>query len=310
MPVSQCSTCSVSISRTNPGIVCQGHCDRHYHLKCVKLPSALGDLQSDSGVVWRCKDCATRPGLSTGDSAKLLQELVGKVNTVMSDLAALRSIQSGFTDSLNFFGAKIDDFTAQMEDVNKLSKKVCDLQQEVADVREESLSLRTEVEALQQESRKNNIELCGIPEKKSENIVSIIKKLGTVVGTQIDDKDVVASHRVARFNKGPDAANYPKNIVIKFASLSKKNEFLGAAKLGRNRGLKACDVGFEQETRVFVNEHLSPYYKVLHKRARDFCKRSGFKYCWIKEMKIFIKKEDNSRAFHIANEQVLSSLSN
>ncbi|XP_050306151.1 uncharacterized protein LOC126743207 [Anthonomus grandis grandis] len=191
-----------------------------------------------------------------------------------------------------------------MENVKKLSKTINEMQQKISEIRKESLHLRTEIEVLQQESRSV------VPEKRNENIVSMVKKIGSIVGTIIHDDDIAASHRVARFNKGSDTSNnYPKNVIVKFFSVSKRNEFLSAVKLGRNRGLKASDLGFEQETRLFVNEHLSSYFKQLHRRAREFCKMSNYIYCWIKDSKIFIKKEDNSRAFHVSNEQVLSSLS-
>ena len=181
------------------------------------------------------------------------------------------------------------------------------MQQELANVRKECSMLRAEIEFINQQGRINNVEICGVPEKRNENIMSVIKNVGSALGTTISDQDIVTGHRVARYSKD-ETTRDPKNIVIKFTSLAKKVELLNAAKLKRNTGIYANNIGYGENTKIYVNEHLSPYYKTLHKKAREFCKNFNYKYCWIKEMKIFIKKEDNSRAICISNEHVLSSL--
>lgn len=299
-----CIICSSVISRTNPGIQCQGPCKNHSHLKCVKLPAALGDLAADSGVAWRCRGC--KDELPSNESAKMLQELIIKVNAVMSEICDLRKKQSDFGDSVKFYGDKIDDFNKQMEVFTKLSKNVDDIQYELLSVKKECAQFKAQIEFLHQQGRKNNIEICGVPEKRGEDVIFLVKKVGEAIGITIGDADVAAGHRVARFANGTN--NYPKNIIATLTSHNKKAAVLAAAKKCRNPGINAAAIGFSQDTKIFVNEHLSPFYKALHKRSREFCKNANYKYCWVKDMKIYIKKDDSSRAVHIENESVLLKL--
>lgn len=296
-----CGTCSAILSRTNPGILCQGSCRKEYHLKCVKLPTAIAELPADSGLGWRCKNCR-----EVTDTGEVLNGMNLKIDLMMTDMSDIKRKQHDFGDSLKFYGDKIDDFNRQMEDLKKLSKSIAGFEQELLSVRSECARLKTQVEYLNQRERSNNLEICGIPEKRGENIIEIIKKIGNVVGVSISQDDIVSGHRVARFRgEGPAL---PKNIIVKFSSGNKKRDVLNAAKTRRNPGLSAVDMGFSQEVKIFINEHLSPFYKLLHKKAREFCKAANYKYCWVKDMKIFVKKADDSRAVAVEDEMILSRL--
>lgn len=300
-----CGLCSAVISRSNPGIQCRGRCRKEYHFKCVKLPAALGEISSDSGIVWKCKSCKDES--TEGNS--LLEDLVRKVDALVKDMADLRRGQSDFGDSLTFYGNKIDDFNHQMEILAKVSKTVDALNQELSCVKKECSSLRAEIEYMHQQGRSNNVEICGVPEKNRENILTLVKRVGSEIGITVLDEDISVSHRVSRFSKSQLPGRAPKNIVVKFANIGKRNVFLDAAKKRRNPGLTSSDLGFEEKFQIFINEHLSPYYKLLFGKSRDFCKNNNYKYCWVKDMKIFVKKGDGEKAVHIANETVLSGLS-
>lgn len=296
-----CGTCSSILSRTNPGISCQGSCRKEYHLRCVKLPTAIAELPADSGLGWRCRNCK-----ETADSGGVLHDMNNKIDLMLTDMSDIKRKQQDFADSLKFYGDKIDDFNQQMEDLKNLSKSIKGFEQELLSVRSECARLKNQIEYLNQQERANNIEICGMPEKRGENIIEIVKTMGNVIGASISSDDIVAAHRVARFQKG--GSPVPKNIVVKFSSVIRKREILAAAKGRRNPGLNGADVGFNQDVKIFVNEHLSPYYKLLHKKAREFCKTAHYKYCWIKDMKIFIKKTDESRAVLVDDEMILSRL--
>lgn len=301
-----CGLCSTVISRSNTGIQCQGRCGKEYHFKCVKLPTVLGETPSDSGIVWMCKACRVKPT----DSNSLLEDLVEKVDALVNDMAQFRRGQTDFGDSLTFYGNKIDDFNKKMEIITKVSKTVDALNHELSGVKKECSSLRAEIEFMHQQGRSNNIEICGVPEKNRENVLSLVKKVGSEIGITILEEDIIVSHRVSQFSESQVPRRAPKNIIVKFANICKRNNFLEAAKKRRNPGLSSSNLGFEENVRIFVNEHLSPFYKLLFRKAREFCKNNNYKYCWVKGMKIFVKKNDEEKAVHIVNETVLSTLHN
>lgn len=77
----------------------------------------------------------------------------------------------------------------------------------------------------------------------------------------------------------------------------------------RRRGIPSEELGFDGETsRVYANDHLTLQNKILHKKAREFCSYNNFKYVWVRDSKIFIKKTDTSKAILIRNESIFSRL--
>lgn len=300
-----CRVCVNVISRNNPGVICSGQCQGRFHLKCTKLPVSIGELPADSGLAWRCRDCRDLPPDS--ESLKLLKQLVTKVDSVSSEVAAMKKDRTDLMESIKFYGDKIDDFNLKLESMKSIPNKVEDLNQKLSDLKKDHSTLRAEVEFLRQRERSNNIEICGIPEKRGENVISIMKKLGEIVGVSLAEEDIVTGHRVARF-PGAASSQRPKTIVLKFASADKKGELLNAVKKFRNPELMAERLALSNGSKVYINEHLSPFYKVLYKKTREFCRKHSFKYCWIRDMKIFIKRDDSSRAIFIENEDTLSKL--
>lgn len=51
--------------------------------------------------------------------------------------------------------------------------------------------------------------------------------------------------------------------------------------------------------RLYINEHLTINNKILFREARLRAKESSFRYVWIKDGKIFVRKDENSRIIHI-----------
>ncbi|RVE48661.1 hypothetical protein evm_006732 [Chilo suppressalis] len=51
-----------------------------------------------------------------------------------------------------------------------------------------------------------------------------------------------------------------------------------------------------EKTAVYVSEHLCPYYKGLHAETRKIAREKGYKYVWIRNGRIFIRKNDESPA--------------
>ncbi|VVC98073.1 unnamed protein product [Leptidea sinapis] len=53
---------------------------------------------------------------------------------------------------------------------------------------------------------------------------------------------------------------------------------------------------------VFISENLSPQTKRLHYITTDYAKSNGFKYCWVTNGKIFLRRQDGTGLILIKNE--------
>jgi len=55
---------------------------------------------------------------------------------------------------------------------------------------------------------------------------------------------------------------------------------------------------------IYVNEHLTPMNRLLHKKARDL--RDRIKFVWTKDCKVFVRQTEEARAVWIQSEDDLN----
>lgn len=296
-----CSCCGSAVTRSNPAIKCQGQCQNMFHLKCAKLPAGLSDLPAESGVVWNCAECTT--------TAPVLNQLLLKLNALSNDIADIKQHNKEVVKSLNFYGDKIDEFNQKLVKFEETSKTVDKINHEVQDLKNDCLLLRSEIEFLQQQARSNNVEICGVPERNGEDLLAIVKTISDTFNHNLITSDIEEAKRVIRYSKN-DSVKLPKNIIIKFKSKISKDNFMQVVRNNKLKKITTKDIysNVANEEPVYINEHLSPYYKVLFKHAREFCVTYKYRFCWVKDSKILIKKTDVSRTVHVTNENVLQKL--
>ncbi|KAG5869564.1 hypothetical protein JTB14_035890 [Gonioctena quinquepunctata] len=102
--------------------------------------------------------------------------------------------------------------------------------------------------------------------------------------------------------------NLPKNAIVRFYSREVRDQFLASAKLKRQNGenmrrsIRVNDV----LSNLYINENLTLHNKIIFKVTRDFAKTYGYKFVWVKNAKIFLRKDDQSHAKLIRSSSNLS----
>ena len=128
-------------------------------------------------------------------------------------------------------------------------------------------------------------------ESESENLTSILSKIDDLSGTDIIENLVVA-HRVPSFKK-----DKPKPIIIQVKSGLIRNNILKKLK---QRKLMASEINNRFTVMpIFANEHLCPENKTLFFHARKFKTENNFKFCWSRDGKIFLRKDESSAIIRI-----------
>ena len=108
----------------------------------------------------------------------------------------------------------------------------------------------TAQQALQVQTRKNNIEISGFSEKVNEDLYSIICEIGGKIGIQINKGDIDIAHRVPTRR-----VDSPRPIIVRFINRWKKQEILDA-----KPRLTTGDFKSEGPRRnIYIGEHLSPH---------------------------------------------------
>lgn len=156
---------------------------------------------------------------------------------------------------------------------------------------------------MEQHLRENNLEIHGIPEYRAENIRSVLQHCANVVNHQIGSEDVVNCTRVAKQNRD---SKLPRTIIVRFKSVSSRDEFYSAVhrynKSHPRDKLNTSLLGYAGEkVPVYVSEHLSQHNKALHAEARKKAKAECHKYVWVRNGRIYVRKDETSQYILIKN---------
>lgn len=261
--------------------------------------------------------CASHSS-ATRDFAKVLKEFRRElddkltkvneniVNTIRADLDILRETSTDIKNEINALRLEHSTFKQQIlnmehslqfqsEQHDDLQKRVdlIDNRTSSFDAVGEKLSnLELKMESMEQHARLTNIEICNVPEKRDEDLLTIVESIGAAIKCPISRRDALAIHRVPPA-RSQDSGR-PKNIIVKFSSRVLRNNVLSAYRL--HKSLKTDSIGISGTSQnIYLNEHLTLYNKNLFRECRDKAKKHNFKFVWIKNATVLVKESDNSK---------------
>lgn len=239
-------------------------------------------------------------------------ELLSKVNT--SIVSALNSKFKPIQDEIGEMMKAMDHMNEQFEYMRQEHKTT---QENIKTLKDENDKLRTtvidlsgRVNLLEQHARAKNIELQCIPEKQQENVINIVKDLGQAIKCVIDEKHIINCTRVAKLQRD---SNRPRSIIVEFVSPRLRDEFIAAAinynKTNPTNKLNSSILGISgPKSQIYVSEHLSPANKALHAASRIKAKQMNYKFVWVKNGRIFVRKNDASSYIWIKDNNALDKM--
>lgn len=334
-----CRICKQAITRRRPGIVCSGFCQDHYHANGIcgdVTKNQLSVIRSLPGTGWSCVSCRARssaeddvhlstPTLSTASPDRRSQagraglapnvglprdeaDCAGELPMETDAPAAINRLTleiRGLRESVNFCSDKISDFEAKIARFGEMINRVSKLEKENESLKKEVSFLSSKINNIEQHNRCNNVEIQNVPEKSNENLLQLMSEIGSQINCPLDPSSLDYITRVPTH-----IADKPKNIIVRFVSKIRRNDFLAAYKAKRlangesKAGLRIDGIA----ERLYVGEHLTINNKLLHKEVRKVARDKDYKYVWTQNGNILIRKTDNSRIIYINNVSDLNKL--
>ncbi|XP_046674914.1 uncharacterized protein LOC124363696 [Homalodisca vitripennis] len=166
----------------------------------------------------------------------------------------------------------------------------------------EVTSLKNRVRALEQYSRKNNVEVNGIPETPREDVVGLVRDVGAALGVEIQESDISTAHRVPSFRK-----DRPPPLIVQFSRRFIRNTVLSKYKEKKGLTARQINSAFPDKI-VYVNEHLTPDKKNFLSKLKVKCREIGYQYAWCKEGKFFVMKCQRDRYIKVDSYDELNKL--
>nr|CAH7748148.1 unnamed protein product [Callosobruchus chinensis] len=122
--------------------------------------------------------------------------LITMMQDMQTDLRQIREQQVSLVDSVTFCSEKISDFETTLLKFDEYVRKTEKLIQENHELKTEVTNLQNRLNSMEQHSRTNNIEIQGVPEKRNENLMEIVKDIGKHVNCDINADKIDYIHRV------------------------------------------------------------------------------------------------------------------
>ncbi|CAG9134929.1 unnamed protein product [Plutella xylostella] len=275
--------------------------------------AAASASNSAASAVTNCNRCMTKEDLTAAIRKELQDSLSVQIKSSIKDCLAtqLRDIQSEMNDikeSIKFSSDKFEEFKSE---VMSFKKTMQTIQKENENLRCTISTLHQRINQLEQLSRVANLEIQCVPEYKSENPTNIVQQLSKVIDCEIQDNDLVFCSRISKAN--PQSSR-PRSLLVKFQSPRQRDAYLTAAtkynkehptdKLNTSHLGIAC----EKKANVYVVEHLTPEIKSLHAAARQKARELGYKYAWVRNGRVYLRKTESSEYLYVRDVEFLKTL--
>lgn len=303
MPIS-CSlqTCKSNVTAVrNPGLSCQ-NCKKYWHYQCAELSADLfQQLTENKALAWTCKKCkrgsiilpakldspaAKPPNTSTssssrGSSSNQSVKIPARQQVTIPQVAATTTTQLAeeIVELKNLLTAAVQRID-QLEAIIKSPSPpytIPVLPQSTPEVPENSLEIR------------------GLPTEANNSPLETAVIVAQAIGCDLDRQEVECTTSIDK-----------TTIDIKFKNPAHKSRFLAAGKFF-NRHKGRLDI-IGRQFKFFVNEKLSTEKKKLLHKAKVLSSTHGYKFAWIYNGDIHIKRNELEKSIIIQHEQQLDSL--
>lgn len=235
-----------------------------------------------------------------------LQFISGKIDSLFTEMRDFREETKAMGISIESTHEKIDElktvFSEHRVDIDKCLADLESLKTENKVLKDQLVKVREEVNNQQQYSRRNTVDIQGVPEAKSENLLEVVKSVARVLRFKLSSEMVDAVHRLP----GSRGDSRPRGIILKFVRRMDCDELLRLSKV--KRGFSAAELLIQSDSKVYVNASLSKTYRELLFLAKRAARGGIVKYAWYNNGKILVRKTDGQPAIHITSREQLAML--
>lgn len=265
-------------------------CKKYLHFSCGGMRETnFRKLAGANKEKWCCAKCKSMI-INTG----IRQEVDSSVgsNETLANLTESVKFMSNQFDNFGKQLSKVLNFIKELKEENKSLKETnCKLKVDIS-------SLTKKINVLEQNAIISNVEIIGVPEQKNENCVEVVQNIATKLGVKLS---VLNAFRM--YSKYSDRL---KKIIAKINSSEDKQQLMDFAKK-RKLSTKHLNENWENGN-IFINNELTAFNRDLFYKTRMFAKSNNFKFVWFKDLKIFLKKDENSKAYIVQDDLDLSKL--
>lgn len=296
--MAQCRKCRQFIAANRPDEVqkCK-HCDAVYHKKCAGKHGKKLDV---------CEDCAKQEASPAHDNSSkvtleknaTVESMLEKVNQKLDILYSLQSKIDKLTEDVSFYS---EQYQKLFEFKGVAENKIKALENKNVHLETCYKALEERMALLESKEKEKNVEIYGVNWEKEEDVTSTVKNIAINLG--LDPNAICEVKRVGEYpssvsadrNENGEAsprlrALRPRSLIVTLSSRAARQQWLSK----RKTKLTNADVYGKKgdTTPMYINEDLTKYMKQLLWRVKNKLKPEPFKYVWVQDGKILLKRDD------------------
>lgn len=227
-------------------------------------------------------------------------EIKAEIDVIKQDFKEIVNRCSTIETSQKFISQKFEETLSTLQQAKKhitdLEMRIKDQEQAISQAKIESFRRDCEIDEAQQYSRRDCLEIVGIPRIQHDDPKQLFKELCSNLNVKIEDADISTIHRL------PDTKKSTNRIIVKLVRKDKKDEIYKSKKkiVGKSSRILPS-VAKELETnqlivpsKIYLNESLTSYRKKLFGKIYKFKIDNNYKHLWTLNGKIFLKESDSS----------------
>ena len=318
-----CASCMLMLDDQHDWVHCHA-CSNKFHYKpcCSLSDDTWKGMSIRNKANWRCAFCkeklrstttnehvdetnnmfqtAKRQRRETNQSELNLDFEIREIRLLLSDLCERGKMEEEnnvkrYQKLEGKISSLINLFEKNEESINKLEDRIKCLEIENSS---RIKSLENQLNNMQQINLKKNVEIINL-ENDKEPIEAVIE-LGKELDVVIEKKDIKQAFRTR--NK--------KKIIVKFKTLDKKIELINKNKKSkiRNENINIPSTSIRGRKRIFINDELTAKNRKILWLAKQKAKEHKWKYVWIKDGKILVRKDENSSPLQIIEEDDVNQI--
>ncbi|CAB4008556.1 Hypothetical predicted protein [Paramuricea clavata] len=210
--------------------------------------------------------------------------------------------------AIEFLSKQYDDLHAfrkqASQDLNRIDKNLDKVSRRCDEIAEA-------IEASEEYSYQYNIKITNVPQiserESAEATAKLCVKLFSAMGVEdVSLQDIDIAHRVPHRR----VSQYPDAIICKCVRRLAKRKVMAARKESSSVISEQLGIGTisNPNFRVNIYDHLTLRLQSLLYEAKKYQKTMGYKFCWVKNSSICLRKAENSRITKMKSLQDLTNL--
>lgn len=276
----------------------------------LQITSKVNNDEALSGA--NEQETASKASAEETNLLELKEMLVDIQITVSNILRENSKLANEVAELRNAFLQQKGELTNVKTALAKCQKQQDDLEIQLAAARKKNNDQEAEIaelydlqDALEQYTRKNSLEIHGVPESAYTSTEEVVLKLAKALDVDINPNDIEISHKLHL--KGV------KPIIVRFQSHKAKTRmYKGRAKL---KHVRVSDLYPDstaatraESGRIYLNENLTSYRRDILKQANQKRKDGLLTSVWSMDGKIFVKTSPEGSPIRIYEKTDLENL--